>query len=158
MNTQVLQDTTAFLWAEADMLDHAEYDDWLGLWTADGLYIVPIDPDATDHANTLNYAYDNAAMRAKRVRRLVGNESISTMPAARTIRALSRLRVIADDGATVTVRGAQDLHEFRRETLRQQVADVTWELDRTDGGYRIRRKVIRLINSTDALTAIGYLL
>lgn len=158
MNTELLQQASAFVWQEADMLDHGEFADWLKLWTDDGLYIVPIDPNETDFDNTLNYAYDDHTMRAKRVMRLTSGESISTTPQARTVRNVSRLRVLGEANGVVTVRGAQDLKEFRKDVLRQHIADVTYELKREAEGFRLQRKVVRLINSTDTLTSIGYIL
>jgi 3-phenylpropionate/cinnamic acid dioxygenase small subunit len=158
MNTELISQVSAFLWQEADMLDHAEYAQWLESWTADGLYIVPIDPLETDFANTLNYAYDNAAMREKRVARLGSGESISTSPVPRTIRSVSRFRILANDGTNVTVRCAQNLREFRKDVLKHYTADVTFELVRSGGSFLIRRKIVRLINSTDTLQGIGYIL
>lgn len=163
MNTQLLAEVSAFLWREADLLDHCAYDDWLAQWREDGLYIVPIDPDATDFADRLNYAHDDHAMRVKRVARLVSGDSVSTQPVSRTVRSLSRFRILADDGQAVTVRAAQFLREFRKETLRDYTADVTYTLVREDGGgggggFKLTAKIVRLINSTDALHCIGYIL
>jgi 3-phenylpropionate/cinnamic acid dioxygenase small subunit len=160
MNTELLFQATAFIWQEADMLDHGEYDAWLKLWTADGIYVIPIDPTATEFEDSLNYAYDNAGMRGKRVDRLVGGESISTTPAPRTVRSVSRVRVVSDVGGLLTVRCAQDLREFRKTTGRDHAADVTYELQRTPDGasFKIHRKIIRLLNSTDVLTSIGFIL
>ena len=125
MNTQLLLSATAFVWAEADMLDHGEYAAWLDLWTPDGLYIVPIDPQTEDFANTLNYANDDADMRDKRVRRLTSGESMSTQPGARAVRNVSRLRILRQDGDMLTLRGAQDLRDFRKDSYHQHTADVT---------------------------------
>ena len=158
MNIELLNRATAFLWTESDMLDHNEYADWLKLWTETGVYIIPIDPTETDHENTLNYAYDDAHMREKRVARLTGGEAISSAPVARTVRSVSRLRLLAEDGDRVTVRCAQDLREFRKDRFRQHTSDVTYELVRTGDSFLIHRKVIQLINSTDTLTAVGYIL
>jgi 3-phenylpropionate/cinnamic acid dioxygenase small subunit len=158
MNLDLLNSATAFVWAEADMLDHAEYAAWLDLWTPDGLYIVPIDPDTVDFANTLNYANDDADMRAKRVARLTSGESVSTQPRARTVRSVSRLRILRGDAGALTLRGAQDLRDFRKDCFHQHTADVTWDLVRNGDTWRIRRKVVRLINSVDTLSTIGYVL
>ena len=158
MNIDLLNRATAFLWAEGDMLDHTEYADWLKLWTDTGLYIIPIDPNETDHENTLNYAYDDAQMREKRTTRLLSGEAISSAPLARTVRSVSRVRLLAEDGDKVTVRCAQNLREFRKDRFRQHTADVTYELVKAGDGFLIERKVIRLINSTDTLTAVGYIL
>ena len=158
MNTALITQVAAFLWQEADMLDHGEYPQWLESWTNDGLYIVPINPDETDFENTLNYACDNAAMRDKRVARLGSGESISTSPVPRTIRSVSRFRILANDGSKVTVRCAQNLREFRKDVQKHYSADVTFELVKSGGSFLIHRKIIRLINSTDTLQGIGYIL
>ncbi|UUQ65332.1 hypothetical protein NLK61_01375 [Pseudomonas fuscovaginae UPB0736] len=158
MNLQLLQEVSAFIWQEGDMLDHGEYDSWLKMWTAKGTYIIPINPKETDFENTLNYAYDDHHMRELRVQRLIGGESISTSPQPRTVRTQSRFRVLSDDGTQVTVRCAQNVREFRKENLKLYSADLTYELVRTEGGFRIQRKVVSLINSDDALAGIGYIL
>lgn len=158
MNIDSLTRATAFVWAEADMLDHAEYAAWLDLWAPDGLYVVPIDPEAEHFADTLNYAHDDAAMRLLRVQRLTGGESVSTQPRARTARSVSRLRLLAERDGVLTLRGAQDLHAFRKNGFQHHTANVTWELVRHGESWRIRRKVVRLLNSTDALRSIGYIL
>ena len=158
MDHALLNRAAAFIWQEADRLDHAEYADWLSSWTNDGLYIVPIDPNETDFENTLNYAYDDAGMREKRVSRLLSGESVSTVPSPRTIRSISRFRIISNDNGVVAVRCAQELREFRQDILRQYTADLTYELVASEDTFRIRRKIIRLINSTDALQGIGYIL
>lgn len=158
MNIELLQKAAAFIWQEADMLDHTEYADWLKLWTENGIYVIPIDPKETDFENTLNYAYDDKQMREKRVARLMGGEAISSAPVARTVRSVSRLRLLAEDGDHVTVRCAQDLREFRKDRFRQHTADVTYDLLRHEGSFLVERKVIQMINSTDTLTAIGFIL
>ena len=96
MNLQLLNEVTAFIWAEADMLDHSEYREWLNLWNEKGVYIIPIDPNLTDYENNLNYAYDDNHMRKLRVERLENGEAISTAPKANTVRSISRVRVIQD--------------------------------------------------------------
>ena len=42
--------------------------------------------------------------------------------------------------------------------LKHYTADVSFELVRIGGSFLIRRKVVRLINSTDTLQGIGYIL
>jgi 3-phenylpropionate/cinnamic acid dioxygenase small subunit len=158
LNTDALHQVAAFIWAEADLLDNEQYTEWLQLWRNDGLYIVPIDPQATDHENTLNYAYDNAHMREMRVQRLVGGESISTSPEPRTVRMASRFRITEEQGDLLTVRCAQFLTDFRKENLHQYTANLVYTLQREGTSFRIVRKVVKLINSDDVLKTIGYIL
>nr|WP_288453007.1 aromatic-ring-hydroxylating dioxygenase subunit beta [uncultured Pseudomonas sp.] len=158
MNLQLLQEVTAFIWAEGDMLDHNEYDTWLALWADKGTYIIPIDPKEEDFENTLNYAYDDAHMRQLRVQRLIGGESISTSPQPRTVRSASNFRVLSEDGDQVRVRCSQHLRDFRKESLKHYSADLTYDLVRSGDSFKIQRKLIRLINSDDTLAGIGYIL
>ena len=153
-----LQQATEFIWLEADLLDSATYDEWLALWTADAKYVVPIDPAATNFEDTLNYAYDDHSMRQKRVDRLVSGQSVSASPVARTIRVLSRFRLLRSDENGCDVRCAQLITEFRRGRERMYTADVEYRLVRADDGLRIDQKIIRLINSTESLMGIGYIL
>lgn len=154
-----LDEAMAFTWYEADLLDNAEYDEWLGLWTSDAHYVVPIEPGASDFENSLNYAYDDHGMRQKRVDRLRNGMSISASPVARTVRVQSRFRLLQTDKEACKLRCAQILTEFRRGRERAYAADVELNLVRGDDGkLKIAQKVVRLINSTDALTGIGYIL
>ena len=153
-----LAEAMELAWLEADRLDHASYDEWLAMWTPDARYIVPIEPGETDFENALNYAYDDHAMRKKRVDRLLNGQSISASPVARTVRVLSRFRLLAADGEGCELRCAQILTEFRRGRERMYTADLTYRLARGAAGLLIARKVVRLINSTESLRGIGYIL
>ena len=143
---------------EGDLLDQGEFNAWLELWQRDGLYIVPIDPQETDFKNTLNYACDDHEMRERRVKRLYSGESISTTPRARTLRTLSRFRLLESEGDDIVVRGAQSLWEHRKGFSRHYAADITWHLQPQGDKLLIKQKVIRLINSDDVLHSIGYIL
>ena len=148
----------AFIALEADLLDHGEYQQWLDLWDENGLYIIPIG-DGDDFEDKLNYAYDDAAMRRMRVARLTSGQSMSANDAARTLRVTGRYRMLSTstDGPVI-IRCAQTLTEYRRENLRTYAANVTYMLKPSDDGFRIERKVVRLINSDGALAGLTYLL
>jgi 3-phenylpropionate/cinnamic acid dioxygenase small subunit len=156
--TITLAEAMEFAWYEADLLDHAIYDEWLSQWTADALYIVPIEPGTTDFENSLNYAYDDHGMRKKRVERLLNGQSVSASPVALTVRSLSRFRMLRADESSCELRCAQIITEFRRGRERMYTADVTFQLVRGDAGLKIKQKLVWLINSTEALSGIGYIL
>lgn len=159
IDLNLLNEVTAFIWAEADMLDHSELETWLKLWSEKGVYIIPIDPTVTDYENNLNYAYDNHHMRQLRVDRLKNGEAISTAPKANTVRSVSRVRIIQDQDGEIILRCAQNLREFRKENLKHYTADVTFHLVRdAEQGFKINRKIINLVNSTDTLAGISYIL
>lgn len=153
-----LQEAIEFIWREADLLDAQDYPAWLGLWTPGGRYVIPIERDGDDHAAQLNVVYDDQAMRAARVKRLMSGLSMSASPSARTVRTVSRFRKLDDvDGATV-IRCAQHLVEYKYDRTRILAADVTFRLVHAAASLAIERKVVQLINSDDALFGMGYLL
>jgi 3-phenylpropionate/cinnamic acid dioxygenase small subunit len=153
-----LQEAIEFIWREADLLDAQEYPEWLALWTLSGHYVIPIERDSDDHAAELNIIYDDHAMRAARVKRLSSGLSMSASPSARTCRTVSRFRRLDDVDGTAVIRCAQHLVEYKYDRTRILAADVTYRLVRAGNGIALERKVVRLINSDDALFGIGYLL
>jgi 3-phenylpropionate/cinnamic acid dioxygenase small subunit len=153
-----LQEAIEFIWKEADLLDSQHYADWLALWTVAGHYIIPIEHSGDDHAARLNIVYDDATMRAARVQRLTSGLPMSASPSARTIRTVSRFSKLEETEGALVVRGAQHLVEYKYDRTRILAADVTYRLVRSGAALALDRKVVRLINSDEALFGIGYLL
>jgi 3-phenylpropionate/cinnamic acid dioxygenase small subunit len=155
-----LQQAIEFIWREADLLDAQDYPNWLALWSVTGYYVIPVDRDGArdDHAARLNVVYDDHAMREARIQRLRSGLSMSASPSARTVRTVSRFRALDDIDGTSVIRCAQHLVEYKYDRTRILAADVTYRLVRTDSGLMLDQKVVRLINSDDALFGIGYLL
>ena len=81
---------------------------------------------------------------------------MSAAPPARTVRTVSRFVPTEVEGGLV-VRAAQHIVEYKYERTRTLAADVTFHLVQVEGAIRLREKVVKLINSDDALHGIGYL-
>lgn len=152
----LLTDATQFIWAESALLDDKDYDAWLALWTNDGHYIMPIG-DGDDYANQLNLCYDDDKMRRHRIGRFQAGFSISSAPPAQTVRTLSRFTLEEADGETVKIRCAEHMIEDKFGRQRVFAANVTYTLVITEDGFKIRDKVIKLLNSDGMLTSISYL-
>jgi 3-phenylpropionate/cinnamic acid dioxygenase small subunit len=153
-----LTEAAEFIWTEADLLDHADYPAWLALWREEGHYVIPIEPGQTDFADTLNVAYDDAQMRRLRTQRLSGGFTISNAPAARTVRTVSRFRVTRSEPGVIELRAAQVLVEQRLQLQRIYAAELEYRLVAQGGTLKLDQKVVRLVDSSDALHALGYLL
>ncbi|WP_374438947.1 aromatic-ring-hydroxylating dioxygenase subunit beta [Pseudomonas panipatensis] len=146
-----------FIWREAELLDRKDYAQWRGLWSEEGLYVVPI-AEGDDFAAHLNYAFDDARLRALRIERLTSGHSPSALDAARTLRSVSRFRLVEAAGDQVEVHSAQILYAYKRGVHTPFVADLEHRIRFAADGPRLERKVVRLINAEDALGAIGFLL
>lgn len=154
--TALLHRAVEFIWAEADLLDQKDYDSWLALWTADGHYILPIN-DSDDYENTLNLAYDNAAMRKMRTDRFKAGFSISSAPPAQTVRTVSRFVIASASDKEVKIRCGQHLVETKFGRQRVFAANVFYDLVPQANGFLIRNKIVRLLNADGILTSISYL-
>lgn len=152
----LLADVTAFLWHEADLLDRAEYQEWLALWDPDGLYIMPIS-EGEDHANQLNLCYDNDKMRRMRIDRFERGFSISSAPPAVTVRTISRIVIDSVEGDTITVRAAEHVVEDKFGRQRIWAGNASYTLTRQDDGFKLKQKVVRLLNSDGMLNSFSYL-
>lgn len=146
------------IWREAQLLDDKAYEEWETLFTTDGKYVIPVDPDTEDFESSLNMVYDDARMRRMRITRLVEGYSMSAVAAARTSRTVSRITVEDMSETTVTLRSAQVLVGFKREAFQILGADLTHRIRFTGDDARIELKLIRLVNSDSAVNASGFLL
>ncbi len=146
------------IWKEAALLDGKQYQEWLPLWDEAGKYGVPIDRETKDFDQVLNYVYDDDNMRQLRVQRLTAGYAVSAVDSARTVRTVSRFTLVNASEHEVEVNSAQVLVAYKRDVHTVFAADLTHRI-RFDGDYpRITQKVVRLLNSTDTLNGVGFLL
>lgn len=149
---------------EAELLDRKDYEAWQQLYTADALYIIPIDPDTQDHANSLNMVYDDARMRQLRVTRMTEGYSIAAVDSARTVRTIGRVVPASitstPAGFDINLRAAQTLIAYKRgrHDIWAANVDYTISLGPERSNDRIAHKVVRLIDGNDEVPASGFLL
>ncbi|MCX4703177.1 aromatic-ring-hydroxylating dioxygenase subunit beta [Streptomyces sp. NBC_01373] len=146
------------VWREARLLDGKRYEEWDRLWAPDSHYVIPIDPETEDFEAGLNMVYDDDRMRRMRIERLVSGYSISVAAAARTVRTVSSFVVLRSQDEAIELSSAQVLVGHRREETFVLGADLTHRIVFDGGEPRIARKVIRLLNSQEAVSATGFLL
>ncbi len=156
-NTEMFQRVSEFLNAEADLLDHRNYTQWLSLWAESGLYIVPTNPLEEDFKNALNIAYDDAEMRALRVERLEGGESVSTQNAIPTSRQVSAIHILSEEGNRVTVRCSYCLYENKSGDLRPYPGTLEFNLVDTGSSFQIEQKVVRLLRGNEYVATVAYI-
>lgn len=154
----LLTKAVEFIWQEAALLDRKDYKRWADLWSNDGVYVIPIDRHTTDFAGSLNYAYDDARMRKLRIERLTSGLSMSVVDSATTVRTVSRFLAEGVDENAITVSSAQVIVGYKRGQHTLYAADLSHTVKFENGVPKLQQKVIRLVNSEDALNALGFLL
>lgn len=155
-----VQRAIQLIWHEAALLDRKDYPAWEELFTDDAHYIIPIDRDTEDFANSLNMVYDDQRMRRLRVERMIQGYAPSAVAAAITARVVSRFEVVEVSDEEVTLRSAQIVTAYKRQQTDTVGADLLHRIRLGSAGEpdRIAQKVARLINSDDAVKASGYLI
>jgi benzoate/toluate 1,2-dioxygenase subunit beta len=141
-----LADCEAFLINEARLLDEAQFDDWLALFTDDAHYWVPSEPNQQDPFTTVSLMYDDRRLLETRVRRLASPRIYSQEPRSRTSRMVANVTIEATDSASVTVRSKFMMVEFRRNEQRLFAGTSFHRLLREEAALKIAFKRVDLVN------------
>jgi 3-phenylpropionate/cinnamic acid dioxygenase small subunit len=157
----------AFLYAEARLLDEGRLEEWLQLFTADGLYWIPIDADA-DPARETSIMYDDAEQREKRVYQL-RHGHLAQDPPSRTLHFISNV-AIGDKAADGEARLYCNMlvYEMRPGDHQQLqhglgeprilAARCGYRLRREGGAWRIAFKQVTLVDRDLPLQNITFIL
>ena len=144
----------AFLFHEAWLLDHGRLAEWLGLFTDDATYWIPLEAGQTDPITSVSIVYDDRALLEVRVRQFLHPRAHARIPAPRTVHQVGNVRVLADEDGQLRVASTLVLIEYRQERQRLWGAQVEHRLRRTAVGLRIAAKRIDLVNSEAELEGI----
>ena len=143
-----------FLFHEAWLLDQGRLDEWLGLFTDDATYWVPLQAKQADPLTTSSIVYDDRRLLEVRVRQFQHPRAHARVPAPRTVHQVGNVGVVEVEGRDVRVGSTLVLVEYRRERQRVWAALVEHRLRRTAEGLRIAAKRVDLVNSEAELDGI----
>src|SRR5213593_355331 len=144
-------DVDQLLVREAWLLDHQRLDEWLGLFTDDAVYWVPLQMDQAEPFTTASLIYDDRRLLEIRVRQTQHPRAHARVPAPRTVHQVTNVQVVADDGRELTVTSSLVMVEYRKERQRVWGGLVEHRLLRTAA------KRVDLVNSESELCGIACL-
>ena len=153
-----------FLYREARLLDELRLEEWLKLFTADGIYWVPLD-DSLPRSRTVSIIHDDALRREERVFRALNVECASQSPPSRTVHFINNVMVERAGGDAFEARSNQLIYELRagdhRQVglgqLRPLVATVDHRIVLSDGEPKIALKKILLLDRHAALGNLSFI-
>lgn len=139
----------AFLYAEADLLDRWQLDEWLELFTEDCRYVVPTTdlPDG-DPERDLVYIDDARVQLEGRIRRLKSRHAYREYPSSRTRRMISNVRIVMERDGELVVEANFVVYRFRTGASEPYVGSYRYHLVETGDGLRIRSRRATLDNET----------
>jgi len=145
-----------FLYRQAELLDTKAWQDWVDLFTPDGIYWMP--PDAsykTWDGQPAIFAEDKNLMTV-RMKRVLHPDAWSQRPLWETNHVVSNVMVekVLPNG-DVQVRSRFHMMELRRDDVRHFAGSYRHELKRTQDGLRIK---LQRVDMTNAQAAYDYVL
>lgn len=154
-----------FLYREARLLDELRLNEWLELFTADGLYWLPATHDDVDPRTSVALIYDDAERRAERVWRTLHTPVLDQNPRSRTVHTVSNVEVEQDADGTATIYCVQHITELRpggpgQVGLNDQnifTARSTYRMRLVEGEWRITLKKVVLINADQPLFNLAFI-
>ena len=140
-----------FLYRQADLLDSKRWEDWIGLFTDDGVYWMPPEPSYTTWDGTpAIFAEDKNLMRV-RMGRVLHPDAWSQRPLWGTNHVVSNVVVEnTSSNGDVIVRSRFHMMELRRDDVRHFAGSYMHQLRKTKEGYRIKLQRVDMTNSQAA--------
>jgi benzoate/toluate 1,2-dioxygenase beta subunit len=145
---EVFREIELFVLTEARLLDEGAFEAWLDLYAPQGIYWMPSQPGQTDPLNVASIVYEDHAILAIRVQRLLEARALVLTPMPRTVHMVSNIEVLSGDAHSqeFEVASAFLCTEIQGERQRIYTGRQVHHIARQDGSFRIRRKRVALMN------------
>ncbi len=143
------QNIIDFIYSEARLIDERKFEDWLALFSDEGVYWMPLEFDQIEEHLTTSLMYEDKLLLTVRVERLSGERTFSQRPKSRCHHLLQRPQIL-DIGETIRTRTAFHYTENR---LDEQFFLVGWAehvLRAKGDSFEIVRKRVNLLNPESA--------
>ena len=145
-----------FLYHETALLDERRFEEWLELFTDDALYWIP-QGDEADPVRHVSLVYDDWQRLHERVLRLSSGFAYSQDPPSKTCHLVGNVQVADTADGELEVSSTLLVAEVRRNTQSLFAGRVAHTLVPENGSFRIRRKIVRLVNSDVPLGNVSFL-
>ena len=145
---KTLREIELFLLKEARLLDEGEFETWLDLYAPEGIYWMPSKPGQTDPLNVASIIYEDHAILAIRVQRLLEARALVLTPMPRTVHIVSNIEVLSGDADSpdFEVGAAFLCTEIQGDRRRIYTGRQLHHIAREGDSFRIRRKRVALMD------------
>jgi benzoate/toluate 1,2-dioxygenase beta subunit len=136
-----------FLYLQAEILDEAEWDDWLALFTEDGHYWMPAREEQKDGEGVPNIFWEDHDIMKMRIRRNTHPHAHSQSPHNRLSHVVSNVIIEKEEAnGDIIVRSRFHCAEYFRYQVRQFSGKYRHYLRKTPDGYKIALQRVDLVN------------
>ena len=150
------QELVAFVVNEARLLDDKRYEEWLDLWTEDGIYWVPLTPEQSDGIHHNSHLYEDKLLRTLRVERLKSPRAYSQQPPSRALHVLQTPTVESSDATAqlFVLRTPFHYTEAQGDEIQTFVGTAFHHIVADGPALRLELKRVDLLNGDAALPAV----
>jgi 3-phenylpropionate/cinnamic acid dioxygenase small subunit len=136
------------LYLQAEILDGKHWQAFIDLFTADGVYWMPVTPDQTEWEGSPSIFAEDTLMMEIRKGRVSHPNAWSQAPMWETNHVVSQVAIESVSGGTIQVRSRFQMMELRRDDIRHFGGSYRHTLVRDAGGaLKIRLQRVDLFNS-----------
>jgi benzoate/toluate 1,2-dioxygenase beta subunit len=146
LSAELGREVERFLYDEARLLDHGRFETWLALFAPDGRYWVPSVPGQTDPLRVPSIIYEDCAILAMRVRRLMEARALVMTPMPRTTHLVTNIELIETGVGEINTEANFLVVEYREGRQRMFAGRVIHRLRRMAGALRIVLKRVELLD------------
>ena len=137
-----------FLYRQADLLDRRHWEDWIDLFTDDGVYWMPVTPDQTEWEGSPSIFAEDKLMMEIRKGRVSHPNAWSQAPMWETNHLVSHVAIESVEDGEIRVRSRFQMMELRRDQIRHFGGRYRHTLMRGSGGeLKIKLQRVDLFNS-----------
>ena len=156
VNPETQHAVEQFLYRQAELLDGKKWQEWIDLFTDDGIYWMPPEPSYTTWDGTPAIFAEDKNLMNVRMGRVLHPDAWSQRPLWGTNHVVSNvvLRKISPAG-DVEVTSRFHMMELRRDDVRHFAGAYLHALKKTKDGYRIK---LQRVDMTNAQAAYDYVL
>jgi 3-phenylpropionate/cinnamic acid dioxygenase small subunit len=143
-------DVEQFLYRQSELLDTKKWQDWIDLFTPDGIYWMPPAPEyKTWDGQPAIFAEDKNLMTV-RMNRVLHPDAWSQRPLWETNHVVSNVTIQKSSSREIIVRSRFHMMELRRDDVRHFAGSYLHTLVKAKGGYKIKLQRVDMANAQAA--------
>jgi benzoate/toluate 1,2-dioxygenase beta subunit len=145
-----------FLYRQSELLDTKRWQDWVDLFTPDGIYWMPPERSYTTWDGQPAIFAEDKNLMTVRMNRVLHPDAWSQRPLWETNHVVSNVSIHKTKAnGDVEVKSRFHMMELRRDDVRHFAGQYTHHLKKTKSGYRIK---LQRVDMTNAQAAYDYVL
>lgn len=139
-----------FLFRQSELLDNKHWQDYIDLFTEDGVYWMPALPEQTEWEGTASIFAEDKMLMQVRMGRVTHPNAWSQAPMWATNHLVGNIVIERETAKEVVVRSRFHMMELRRDSVRHFGGTYRHTLVKKGSGFRIRLQRVDLFNGQAA--------